>query len=108
MLPELQQLTKLNLSENQIKVIKDKYLKNSPTIEHWLKTICHNIALADILHSRKINEEDIFFNINYKKVNYLSKGKPAPMYLLHHDLKDQNRPDRRARTIHPRRAENQN
>ena len=64
--PELQNLTKLNLSENQIKVIKDKYLKNSPTVEDWLRVICHNIALGDILNSR-ITEEEIFTGINYEK-----------------------------------------
>lgn len=88
MLPELQQLTKLNLSENQIKVIKDKYLKNSPTIEHWLRTVCHNIALSDILYSNRINKEEIFDGINCKIINYPSKGKVASMFLLHHGLAD--------------------
>ena len=90
MLPELQQLTKLNLTENQIKVIKDKYLKNSPTVEHWLRTVCHNIALSDILHSRKINENEMFAGVDCKTVKYDSKGKSAKMYLLHHGLLNQN------------------
>ena len=74
MLPELQQLTKLNLSENQIKVIKDKYLKNSPTVEHWLRTVCHNIALSDILHSGKTNENEIFAGVDCKVLKYDSRG----------------------------------
>jgi ribonucleoside-diphosphate reductase alpha chain len=41
----------LKLSENQVKVITDKYLKNSPTIEHWMYTVAHNIALAELLYA---------------------------------------------------------
>ncbi len=90
MMPELQSLTKLNLTENQLKVIKDKYLKDSPTVEDWLHTITHNIALADILHSEKINKEDIFVGVSHKDVTYDSKGKIAHTYLLHHGLKGHN------------------
>ena len=87
---ELKQLSKLELSENQLKVIKDKYLKDSPTVEHWLRTICHNIALGEILHSDKISEQDIFEGINYKKIIYDSKGKPSNMWLLHHGIRNHN------------------
>lgn len=87
--PELAELTKLNLTENQIKVIKDKYLKNSPTIENWLMTICHNIALSEILYSGKFSEEEIFQDVSYKKVPYESKGEMKYTYLLHQDLKTQ-------------------
>ena len=60
MIEELRQLTKLDLTINQLKVIKDKYLKESPTVESWLRGVCHNIALADILHSTNISEEEIW------------------------------------------------
>ncbi len=90
MIPELQNLTKLNLTENQVKVIKDKYLKDSPTIEEWLRTVSHNIALSDLLHSEKVNKEDIFFGVNYKDVTYDSRGKIAHMWLLHHGLANHN------------------
>lgn len=88
---EPKNLTNLDLTENQIKVIKDKYLKDSPTIESWLKNVCHNIALSEILYSDKIQEEDIFRDIDYKKITYPSKGKNAHMFLLHYGLKDQNK-----------------
>ncbi|MBU2458875.1 MAG: adenosylcobalamin-dependent ribonucleoside-diphosphate reductase [Nanoarchaeota archaeon] len=83
---ELKQITKLDVSENQIKVIRDKYLKDSPTIEEWLKNVCHNISLAEILHSEKVSQEDIFEDVNFKKFPYNSKGKFANMILLHHGL----------------------
>ncbi|MEM3091357.1 MAG: adenosylcobalamin-dependent ribonucleoside-diphosphate reductase, partial [Candidatus Pacearchaeota archaeon] len=91
---ELVGLTELNLSENQIKVIKDKYLKNSPTVEHWLRTVCHNIALAEILYSEKVSEEEIFDGVNYEKFPYNSKGKTANMILLHYGLNESEQRDK--------------
>jgi ribonucleoside-diphosphate reductase alpha chain len=88
MIEELKQLTKLNLTINQLKVIKDKYLRDSPTVESWLRGVCHNIALADILHSNKTSEEEIFYGINYKKVEYESKNKISKMFLLHNGIDD--------------------
>lgn len=87
---ELHQLTKLNVTENQIKVIKDKYLKNSKTIEEWLRAVCHNIALSDILHHPNFSEDEIFVGVRYKKVPYMSKDKNANMFLLHNEIRDHN------------------
>ena len=78
-------ITKLNLTENQIKVIKDKYLKDSPTIEHWLRTVCHNIALGDILHL-KISIKEILKDVKFKKIDYNSLGKKKSIYLFHDGL----------------------
>lgn len=88
MIEELRQLTKLDLTINQLKVIKDKYLKESPTVESWLRGVCHNIALADILHSNEISEEEIFEGVNYKKIEYESKNKIARTLLLHNGMED--------------------
>src|SRR3989338_3616475 len=48
------QQKKIEATENQLKVIKDKYLKDSPSVEAWLETIAENIALAEILY---VNDE---------------------------------------------------
>lgn len=93
---ELKQLTKLDLTENQLKVIKDKYLKNSPSVEHWLKNVCHNIALGDILYSGRIAESEIFEGIDFEKLQYDSKGKKANMILLHRNIRD---PDSRQKNF---------
>ncbi|MBI2362478.1 MAG: ribonucleotide-diphosphate reductase subunit alpha, partial [Elusimicrobia bacterium] len=37
------------VTENQLKVIKDKYLRDTPTTEEWLEGVAHNIALAEVL-----------------------------------------------------------
>ncbi|MEA3414325.1 MAG: adenosylcobalamin-dependent ribonucleoside-diphosphate reductase [Nanoarchaeota archaeon] len=87
---EMKKITDLPLIENQIKVIQDKYLRNSPTVESWLKGVCHNIALSEILYSNKIKEEEIFNGVSYKKITYNSKNKISNMYLLHAELIGQN------------------
>src|SRR5207253_2460591 len=38
------------LTENQRRVIEDKYLKNAPSIEAWLMGVARNIALAELIH----------------------------------------------------------
>ena len=83
----MEQLTQLNLTENQIKVIKDKYLKDSPTVELWLKNICHNIALADILHS-KVSELDILKNVQYERVDYTLNNELFKFFLIHRNIRD--------------------
>ena len=57
------QRAKIKLTENQLKVIKDKYLKDSPSIESWLDLVAGNIALADLLYDPDTSEEEIFENI---------------------------------------------
>lgn len=79
-------ITNLDLSENQIKVIKDKYLRNSPTVEDWLYNVCHNIALGDLIHSEQINKDEIFAGVNHKKMLHDFNGKVYTTYLLHNGL----------------------
>lgn len=87
----LRKLTKLNLSLNQLKVIKDKYLKDSPTIEDWLRKVCHNISLSEILHSKEVSQEEIFKGVNCEVKESEYKGKKVRMQLLHKNLEDHNK-----------------
>ena len=85
---ELRKLTNLPLSINQLKVINDKYLKESPTVEEWLKKVCHNIALSEILHSENIKNEEIFEGVNHEIIEEIHNGKTSKMILLHKRLYD--------------------
>lgn len=87
---KLNQSTKLNLTENQFKVIKDKYLKDSPSVEVWLRNVCHNIALANIIYSNRINHDEIFRDVKHEKIEYNSRGRPAKMILLHKGIFNHN------------------
>ncbi|MBI4063243.1 MAG: adenosylcobalamin-dependent ribonucleoside-diphosphate reductase [Elusimicrobia bacterium] len=44
------------LTENQLKVIKDKYLRDAKNVEEWLRGVAHNIALAELFHHPKFEE----------------------------------------------------
>ncbi|MBI5391655.1 adenosylcobalamin-dependent ribonucleoside-diphosphate reductase [Candidatus Woesearchaeota archaeon] len=76
----------ITLTENQRKVIKDKYLKDSPTVEAWLDLVVSNIALADVLHHKSVSEKEIFNGINYKIVEKEGAAEPVKMQLLHYKL----------------------
>ena len=57
-------LPKVSLTENQFKVIKDKYLRDAPSVEAWLEKIAHNIALAEILFHDKVDEWGAYTLVN--------------------------------------------
>jgi ribonucleoside-diphosphate reductase alpha chain len=91
----MEQLTQLSITENQVKVIKDKYLKDSPTVESWLRGVAKNIALTEILYSKKISELDIFKNVQYERVDYDFNKKLFKFFLVHKNLR-----------THPERVDN--
>ena len=82
-----EELTRLNITENQLKVIKDKYLKDSPTIESWLRGVARNIALAEILYSNKVSELEIFKNVQYERVDYDFNKRLFRFFLIHKNLR---------------------
>ncbi len=78
---------KLQITENQEKVIKDKYLKDSPSIEAWLDLVASNIALGDVLHSKQVPLHQIYNGVSYKIVEKeIFEKKTTKLFLLHHGL----------------------
>ena len=59
------QRPKIKLTENQLKVIKDKYLKDSPSVEAWLDLVAGNIALAEVLYSNAQSRTDDSSVVSY-------------------------------------------
>ncbi|MBI2667468.1 adenosylcobalamin-dependent ribonucleoside-diphosphate reductase [Candidatus Woesearchaeota archaeon] len=90
------ELKKVAITENQKKVIEDKYLKDSPSVEAWLDLVSNNIALAELLYAPEIQEEDIFNGVDYKVNEYetLSGIKTRAVFLhqnfQHYDSWDNN------------------
>ncbi len=76
------------VTENQLKVIKDKYLKDSPTVEDWLELVAGNIALAEILHLPDAPLSEIFKDVKYHVWEYddFVKQRKSKVYLLHEGL----------------------
>ncbi len=78
---------KVTVTENQEKVIKDKYLKNSPSTEAWLRLICKNIALAELLYDTSVERSRIFHEVRHsiQKVE-TAPGQTSELMLLHHNI----------------------
>ncbi|MBI4423121.1 MAG: adenosylcobalamin-dependent ribonucleoside-diphosphate reductase, partial [Elusimicrobia bacterium] len=80
---------KLQLSENQWKVIKDKYLRDAPTVEGWLDGVAHNVALAELLFHPDAERWGVFNGVHHVVQSFAAAGsghKPARMVLFHEDL----------------------
>jgi ribonucleoside-diphosphate reductase alpha chain len=76
-------LTAPIVTENQQKVIKDKYLRDAPSVQAWLEGVAMNIALGEILYCG-IPEEKIFEGVTYDRVTYETRGSaPTVIYHLH-------------------------
>ena len=85
------QKSKIELTENQLKVIKDKYLKDSPTVEDWLYGIATNVALGDILHIPGVNENQIFDGVKItKEITEPIRGNISKVYLFHKGINEYN------------------
>jgi len=87
-------LAKLELTSNQEKVIRDKYLRTDASPEIWLRRVARNIALAEIIYLQKINREKLFDSVSYspEKVE-TSPGEFSNILLLHKDLATYNKRD---------------
>ena len=58
---------KAALTENQLKVIRDKYLRDSPSVEAWLEGVAKNIALAEILLHPMAQAWGVFVGGSHKR-----------------------------------------
>ncbi len=88
-------LKPLTLTENQLKVIKDKYLKDAPSPEAWLWNVAGNIALAEVLHDPGVPRAELFEGVRHRIITAdCGQGLTSTMHLLHD--KDQNYNERDA------------
>lgn len=77
----------LRLTENQRKVITDKYLRNDPSPEVWLERVAANIALGELLHAPEADGWHLWDGVKRKTVEVATrKGQKSRMTLLHHGL----------------------
>jgi ribonucleoside-diphosphate reductase alpha chain len=79
-------LSNVNVSENQLKAIRDKYLKGDKTISQWLSRVARNIALADLFYVEAVKEEDVFDDVKFKKLVNEFDGKHV--FLVHDGIRD--------------------
>jgi ribonucleoside-diphosphate reductase alpha chain len=78
--------SKVITTENQLKVIKDKYLRSDDaTVDDWLWRVASNIALAEILNSPEAEKWGVFDSVAVNTVHVPGAGKiPASKMMLYH------------------------
>jgi ribonucleoside-diphosphate reductase alpha chain len=73
---------KTRLTENQLKVIKDKYLRDAPSVDAWLDGVCRNVALAEILTRPEAEAWGVFEGVAHSAAAVPSAGPAAASRLL--------------------------
>ena len=87
-------LERVILTENQKKVIKDKYLRDAPSVEDWLWSVAKNIALAELLFDAGVPREEVFRGIRHEVTQSESTpGERSELILLHVGQKNSNDQD---------------
>ncbi len=62
---------RVRVTENQLKVIKDKYLRDAPSLEAWLENVARNIALAEILFHPDAERWGAFAGVRHRREDSL-------------------------------------
>lgn len=76
----------IHLTQNQLKVIQDKYLRDAPSVEFWLRGVAHNIALAEILLDSRAEEWGVFKNVRFQSHEIPSPAQtPTSRMILFHE-----------------------
>ncbi|MBI4146931.1 adenosylcobalamin-dependent ribonucleoside-diphosphate reductase [Candidatus Woesearchaeota archaeon] len=84
------------LTENQRKVIKDKYLRDDPSVEYWLWNVAKNIALTELLYHPDVPRDQIFAGVRYtQEWVEVGNGETSELITIHtgaknHGDQDQN------------------
>ena len=80
---------KIILSVNQEKVIRDKYLRDDPSPEVWLRRVARNIALAELFYAPEIEGALRSVSCSAEEVE-VGKNVFAKMFLFHKGLASHN------------------
>jgi ribonucleoside-diphosphate reductase alpha chain len=59
---------KIYITENQAKVIKDKYLRDEAGVEELFERVAHNISLSEIIFHPDAEKWGVFEGVNWKAV----------------------------------------
>ncbi len=80
----------VQITENQFKVIKDKYLRDDPDVETWLWRIAKNIALAELLYIPEFKEDVLEGVSHYIEKRDVGNGEISEMLLFHRGFNSYN------------------
>ncbi|MBI4802385.1 MAG: ribonucleoside reductase class II [Elusimicrobia bacterium] len=79
---------KIAVSENQAKVIKDKYLREETSIEELFARVSHNIALAELIFHPDAEKWGIFEGVTRKIIENDPGGKRSKTTLFHEPMSE--------------------
>lgn len=81
-------LPRMSLTENQRKVIGDKYLRDDTTVEGWLWRVAHNIALAELLYEPGLREAALE-GVDHAEQRFdVGRGETSFLLTIHRSGKD--------------------
>jgi ribonucleoside-diphosphate reductase alpha chain len=76
-MPKPKSPPKLALAENQLKVIRDKYLRDASSPEAWLTGVARNVALAEVLVHPQAEKWGALEGVRHRVLTVPAAG-PAP------------------------------
>ncbi|OGR66225.1 MAG: hypothetical protein A2X31_05745 [Elusimicrobia bacterium GWB2_63_22] len=77
---------KIYLSENQAKVIKDKYLRDEAGPEELFERVAHNISLSEIIFHPDAAKWGVFEGVNYRVSETAGDGPQSRTLFFHEGL----------------------
>lgn len=77
----------INLTENQLKVIKTKYLRDDPSPKFWLSNVAKNIALSELIHKDKFLKK-VLDGVGHVIKEYDVYGKKEKIVLFHNGIEE--------------------
>jgi ribonucleoside-diphosphate reductase alpha chain len=92
-------LPKIAVTENQAKVIKDKYLRDAASVEAWLWGVARNVALAELLLDARAEKWGVFAGVGLERVAATGPGGKKVVATLFHDAAS-DAPAREANFLH--------
>ncbi len=63
-MPKAKPAARIRLTENQLKVITDKYLRDAPSVEAWLLGVARNVALGELILHPKADSWGVFEGVD--------------------------------------------
>jgi ribonucleoside-diphosphate reductase alpha chain len=79
---------KIHLSENQGKVIKDKYLRDEHTVEELFERVAHNISLSELIFHPDAGQWGLFEGVRCRFLETGADGAPSRVILFHDGLSE--------------------
>ncbi|HAT71555.1 MAG TPA: hypothetical protein DCS63_01915, partial [Elusimicrobia bacterium] len=77
---------KIHISENQNKVIKDKYLREDKSVEELFERVAHNISLSEIVFHPEAGKWGLFEGVRCSVTETGPDGKPSRAIFFHDGL----------------------